>query len=105
MSDLQISDDMKMENYNIYVRMQRKVSRYSIDKITSSEMNEKISNIVLEELLIINNYGAFLYNNDLVANKEDIFDDLTNTLEKERAQKLIEEKRFSDLEEFENNHL
>jgi len=94
-----------MENYNIYVRMQRKVSRYSIDKITSSEMNEKISNIVLEELLIINNYGAFLYNNDLVANKEDIFNDLTNTLEKERAQKLIEEKRFSDLEEFENNHL
>lgn len=105
MSDVQISDDMKMENFNEYMRMLRKNARYVMDIDEDGEAVSETASIALEEKLIINNYGAFLYNNDMTAKRQDVYDTIVQFIEHEAFEKIRDKCDTEHLDEFIEEHL
>jgi len=104
MSDLQITDDMKMENFNEFMRMLRKNARYTMDIGVDLENASKTARIALEEKTILNNYVAFLYNNNLIANREDVYDTLKQFLDHENSDQFLSVCDTQHLDKFKEEH-
>lgn len=105
MSDLQISDDMKMENLNEIMRLLRKSNNQIIDIDESLENASDTARALVTEKVVIHNYAAFLYNNDLIAGRDDIFDTLKEFLKRDGIEEWLQNNDSQHLEEFEDNHL
>lgn len=104
MADVQLTDDMKMENFNEFMRMLRKNARYVMDIDEEGEAVSDTAEIALEEKLIINNYGAFLYNNELIANREDVYDTLVQIIERDSFSDIRGKCKTEHLDEFIDEH-
>jgi len=105
MTDLQISDDMKMENLNEIMRLLRKSNRHIINIDENLENASNTAKALVTEKVVIHNYAAFLYNNNLIANKEDVFDTLKEFLERKNIEGWLENNDSQHLENFKEIHI